>query len=189
MAVPASMTTLDLSGHFQLNKHLSDSTDEVLKLQGVGWVTRKVISGANINLYIKHFTEDGVEKLEIEQVGVAGKRTNENRSLTWEGQANEGGIFGPVIGKTRRAQLADIEQDWQKEGWVATATAGGFIQTHAVADPEKAKKEWTASTIWGIAEVNGENRYVRKLYFTGPKGEIVKARMVYDYVDAETTAD
>ena len=35
--------------------------------------------------------------------------------------------------------------------------------------------------IWGFLEVNGERRYSRLVKFTGPKGEDIEARIVYDY--------
>lgn len=35
--------------------------------------------------------------------------------------------------------------------------------------------------VWDVQEVNGENRYVRRIFFTGPKGEELTARQVFDY--------
>ena len=32
-----------------------------------------------------------------------------------------------------------------------------------------------------MEDVNNERRYTRHIHFTGPKDEVIKARMVYDY--------
>ena len=34
---------------------------------------------------------------------------------------------------------------------------------------------------WGIENINGERRYTRHVDFTGPKGESVQTRLVFDY--------
>jgi len=34
---------------------------------------------------------------------------------------------------------------------------------------------------WGIEAINAERRYVRHIKFTGPGGEDIKVRLVYDY--------
>jgi hypothetical protein len=37
------------------------------------------------------------------------------------------------------------------------------------------------SQTWGFEVVEGQQRYTRHVLFTGPKGEVIKARMTYDY--------
>lgn len=39
----------------------------------------------------------------------------------------------------------------------------------------------TTIKIWGFSEINGERRHIRLVHFTGPKGEEINARLVYDY--------
>ena len=34
---------------------------------------------------------------------------------------------------------------------------------------------------WGIENINGERRHTRHVDFTGPKGESVQTRLVFDY--------
>ena len=36
--------------------------------------------------------------------------------------------------------------------------------------------------VWGFKEVGGIRRYVRELRFTGPNGEKVSGRFMYDYL-------
>ena len=53
--------------------------------QGIGWMTRKLISVATITLDIKHYTEEGTEHIDIEQTATGGiKGTTENRILDWK---------------------------------------------------------------------------------------------------------
>ena len=68
MAAPADKTTRDFSGTWVMNKTLSDDSDAILALQGVGWFMRKTLRLATITLSIKHYKdESGVEKIDIDQ--------------------------------------------------------------------------------------------------------------------------
>jgi hypothetical protein len=118
MAAPDSCTTLNLSGKFVMvntsyrllqsqseelllftqNKTLSDSSDRILELQGVGWLKRSAIAIATITLHVNHFKDDeGVEHIDIAQTltgGIPG--TSENRTLDWVERHKEDSIFGYV---------------------------------------------------------------------------------------------
>jgi len=54
------------------NKTLSDDTDAVLALQGVGWWTRKAIGLATLTLHTKQYEKDGVTHIDIEQTATGG---------------------------------------------------------------------------------------------------------------------
>lgn len=93
------------------NKQLSDSSDEILRLQGVSWVTRKLIGLATITLYILHSkakpeppsdsASDEVERIDIESIGTGGLTSTENRVLNWVDQATN----SPIFGHTRETSL------------------------------------------------------------------------------------
>lgn len=34
---------------------------------------------------------------------------------------------------------------------------------------------------WGVEEIDGERKYTRHVFFTGPNNEVINARLVYDY--------
>lgn len=85
------------------------------------------------------------------------------------------------VGKSRRLPTDQIENEWQKEGWLADTTEHGAIQAHAMSNTEKSGNTWIADVIWGFAEVDGLRRHTRKVHFIGPKGEEINARLVYDY--------
>lgn len=38
--------------------------------------------------------------------------------------------------------------------------------------------------VWGFEEIDGQRRHTRHLHFIGPKGEDIKARLVYDYCES-----
>ncbi|KAK2461652.1 hypothetical protein APHAL10511_006115 [Amanita phalloides] len=186
MAVSADFTILNLTGKFMLNKTLSDDTDKILELQGVGWFTRKAIAIATIRLFINHYKDDdGIEHIDIKQTltgGIPG--TTENRILWWKEGKREDKIFGPVIGKSRRCtneELSQLEEYLTKE-WTEDTYQHGLVQAHAKSDTAKSGRIWTANQTWGIENINNERRYSRHVYFVGPQDQVIEARLVYDYL-------
>ncbi|KZV94883.1 hypothetical protein EXIGLDRAFT_736291 [Exidia glandulosa HHB12029] len=189
MAAPATLTTLDLSGTWIINKSLSNTTemDKILQLQGVSWLKRTAISAATITLSVKHYKDDaGVEHIDIDQTLTGGiKGTTENRTMDWEFREHADHLFGPVKGKSRRlVNLDELEHAWHKEGWTPDTAEHGVIESYVESDTPKSKTTWVGHQTWGFQEIDGVRRYTRHIKFTGPKGEDVQALMVYDYVSA-----
>ncbi|KAJ7492760.1 hypothetical protein FB451DRAFT_1165711 [Mycena latifolia] len=184
MAVPQDFSIMDLTGRFTMNKTLSGDTDTILALQGVGWFKRKIIAVGTVTLYIKHYKdEEGTERVDIDQTitgGIPG--TREERILAWKERATEDSLFGAVIGKSRRVQASELEEEFLKEGWTADTLEHGVIESYVVSDTPKSGTTWIADQTWGMEDVNGERRYTRHVNFTGPKGEEIKSRLVYDYL-------
>ncbi|KAK0208155.1 hypothetical protein DFS33DRAFT_1371692 [Desarmillaria ectypa] len=190
MAVPGpeKFTILDISGKFYLNKTLSDSTDEILRLQGVSWLKRKAISIGTVTLYIKHYRDDeGIEKVDIDQTVAGISGTSEKRTLTWTERENNDDIFGPVIGKSRRVNVGELEEEFLKTGWTEDTVEHGVIQAYAESDTPKSGTTWIANQTWGVEEVNGERRYARHIKFTGPAGEDIQARLPRPFLDIDVT--
>ncbi|KAH9944033.1 uncharacterized protein BXZ73DRAFT_73668 [Epithele typhae] len=184
MAAPAEMTSRDISGKFVMNKSLSGKTDEILRLQGVSWLTRKAISVAVINLSIKHYTDDnGVEHIDIDQTlsgGIPG--TAEYRTFDGTERTNEDHVFGPVLSKSMRVPLGEIETNWLKQDWMDESFVDeGVIATTAKSDTGKSGKTWYSEQVWGFEQVDGTKRYARHVFFKGPQGEEINVRLVYDY--------
>ncbi|KAJ3520864.1 hypothetical protein NM688_g9099 [Phlebia brevispora] len=179
MAVPATMTTLNLSGKYTQNKALSDDTEEILRLQGVSFMTRKALGMTTLTVTLTHTKDGDVEKVVTEQVlsGGVGASTEE-RILDWEARPYENKLFNKTTGKSKRVKLDEIEEEYLKGGWAPAAQEHGVISIWA----EGVEVEWVTNAMWGLEEVNGEVRYVRRVHFTGPKGEKVQARIVFDYV-------
>ncbi|KFY31363.1 hypothetical protein V493_01175, partial [Pseudogymnoascus sp. VKM F-4281 (FW-2241)] len=84
MAAPLTKTLNDLDGMWTLNKRLSDDFDEVLTLQGIGWILRKAIGMASTTEQISQSKDEhGVEHITIHQTITGGiKTTPEHRVHT-----------------------------------------------------------------------------------------------------------
>jgi len=184
MAAPAEITLKDLSGQWVLNKSLSDDTDPVLALQGIGWLTRKAIGLATVTLHVKQYSDAGVTHIDIDQTATGGiKGTSENRTLDWTFREHEDHIFGHLKGKSRWVNLSDIQDDFLKQGWLTgdEEKAGPNGELLVESYVENAEKGWTGNQIWGFSIVDGERRYTRLVVIT--KGEtVMKIRMVYNFV-------
>ncbi|KIK80400.1 hypothetical protein PAXRUDRAFT_158818 [Paxillus rubicundulus Ve08.2h10] len=185
MAAPPNVTTKAMGGKFFMNKSLSDSTDEILRLQGVSWLKRQAISMFNLTLSIKHTTDDaGVEHIDVDQTlsgGISG--TSENRILDWQERPDEDDIFGAVVGKSRRSAVEELTDEFLKNDWTQDTIDEGVVLATAWSDPSKNKLTWSVNQTWGFSVVNGERRYVRRTTFASSdkKDGPILARLVYDY--------
>jgi len=122
--------------------------DEVLRLQGVGWFTRKVISSATIYLTIKHYKDnDGVEHIHVDQTASGIHPTREERTLTWTDREQYNDLFGHVIGKSRRVKAGDLDKPFLKEGWTSDTYEHGIIQSYAESDTPKSGTTWVANQV------------------------------------------
>nr|VWO99835.1 Non-specific serine/threonine protein kinase (EC [Ganoderma boninense] len=177
MAAPADMTAGNMSGKFILNKAQSEKNDEILKNQGVGWVTRKAATHATPHLAVKHYKDaSGVEHVEVEQA-VAGSTVSEHRVLDSSEKAIDSPLVGPLVQRNRRVAAGELGVDWLKEGWLAESFVDGGI-IHVTADSDAGKSDGT----WHMEQlVGGQKKYVRRIHCVGQKGEVVHGCMVYDY--------
>jgi hypothetical protein len=169
MAAPETVTTLDLSGRFvlaslivshfmlpvfeitflQQNKTLSDSTDRILELQGVGWLTRKAINLSSLTLDIKHYKDDnGVEHIDIEPTLTGGiAASKEPRTLDWTFRERDDKIFGAVLAKSRRTKVEDIDEPYLQQNWSPDTIEHHAIEAFAESDTSKTGREWTVRQV------------------------------------------
>ncbi|KAI0734499.1 hypothetical protein C8Q72DRAFT_806515 [Fomitopsis betulina] len=182
MAVPSEMSVLNTTGKYIMSKQLSDDTDELLRLQGLGWLKRRIIKMGTLYLTIKHYTDDvGVERIDILQSLSGLSDTDEDRILDWTARAHEDDTFGKVSSKSRRVKVEQVQNDWLKNGWTPDTDEHGLVFTRAESKAEENGVNWQADQTWGFEVINGERRYVRHVSFQGPKGEKLNLRLVYDY--------
>jgi hypothetical protein len=133
------------------NHALSDSTDKILTLQGVGWVTRTIINNATITLYIKHYKdEEGAEHIDIETTLTGGLTASpEDRTLDWTWRNADNNLFGSIIGRSRRIPVADITDEYLNSGWLPDVSRDGAIEAYAEADKEKNSHSWKSDMVSG----------------------------------------
>ncbi|KAF4453396.1 hypothetical protein F53441_3928 [Fusarium austroafricanum] len=184
MAAPVEKTTSNLTGKWVLNKGLSDSSEPVLALQGIGYLTRKGIGIATITIDVNQYqappkepntSTDLFTHIDITQSASGLTSTQENRCLDFNDREHSDWIFGRVKGRSRFVTLDQVEDDFLKQGWLVEGD-GQFVESIA----ESVDNGWVATQIWGFEEIKGERRYVRHVLVT--KGsERVTAKLIYDY--------
>jgi hypothetical protein len=168
------------------SKTLSDPTEPVLALQGVGWLKRKAISLATITLSIKQYKVDGTEHIDIAQTLTGGiKGTDEQRVLDWMPRAHEDHIFGSVVGRSR--WLDDKGAEWDaldaffKEGWLDERVGPNgepFVQGHVINEANA----WEATQVWGFSLIGATRYYTRRVIVRKTDGsEELKVRLIYDW--------
>lgn len=167
-----------------MNKTLSDDTDAILQLQGIGWWTRKAISLATVYLSVKQYTDDaGHTHIDIIQTATGGiKGTTELRELDWVEREHEDHLFGKLKGKSRWITLEDVDEPFNKEGWLEgdEESSGPNGEKHIQSFVNNEEKGWTANQTWGFAIIDGQRYYVRRVVVK--KGdEALMARLVYNF--------
>lgn len=83
--------------------------------------------------------------------------------------------------------------------WLPDTLEHGGVESYVESDTPKSGITWIADQvcnicalhkplinsssrqIWGFSEIDGARRYTRRVHFTGPEGEDIKVRLVYDY--------
>lgn len=55
--------------------------------------------------------------------------------------------FADKVGKSRRVKVEEIQDSWQKEGWLQDTIDHGLIQAYVVSDTEKSGRTWTADVV------------------------------------------
>jgi len=190
MAAPAEISIKDLSGKWVMNKTLSDDTDPVLALQGVGWWTRKAIGLATVTLHAKQYTKEGTTHIDISQTATGGiQGTTETRTLDWQERKHEDHIFGNLNGRSRwlsPSAYDEITDAFLKADWLeADPEKGGPDgEVHIESRVVNEEKGWTAQQVWGFALVDGQRYYVRRILVTKGKDEL-RVRLVYNWQGKE----
>jgi len=121
----------------------------MLALQGVGWLTRKILSNATITVSIKHYKDEGgVEHVDIQQAVTGGITASpECKVLNWAWVKVDLNLFGPIIGRSRRVPIADVTDKYLNSGWSPDVSRDGAIETYAETDKEKSSYSWKSDVV------------------------------------------
>jgi hypothetical protein len=181
MAVPAEITTQNLSGTYLLNRTLSDSSQTVLKMQGVNFIVRSAVAYSNVTVTLSQYTDsDGKKHLDQEQLSTGGIKNFEDRIMDGAWTEKYNWIWGKVLGKSRYVKIDEIDDGYLREGWSKDCVDGELVEGYVESKTDK----WTALQIWGFAEVDGERKHVRRILATKPGWQDQRIRMVYDWKPA-----
>lgn len=145
---------------------------------------RKGIGYATVTLHINQHHEEGVELIDIEQVGTGGLQgTTEKRHIDDVWGEHKDFIFGHVKGHCRRTKLSSLNESDEDEAWLKNGWAKDIVESDEVIDDntESIGNGWVARQTWGFEDLNGERRYTRHVVVK--KGSNVKRiKLVYDYM-------
>ncbi|EAW16919.1 uncharacterized protein NFIA_002710 [Aspergillus fischeri NRRL 181] len=180
------MAALNISGNWVMDKTRSANLDAVLKLQGIRWITRKVIGTSTMTLKITQVSDtngstgEPVEWMTLEAALTGGlKGVPERRPLTWTEFEHDDTIFGPVVIRSHYVSEKRnsggrvcplVELQTKDAGCLVEAVVVGQDGEAAEATIEKAfihdfvrsmDYGWTAEQIWTV-EIVGEETYLTR---------------------------
>ncbi|OBZ78554.1 hypothetical protein A0H81_00975 [Grifola frondosa] len=148
------MTTLDISGKYMMNKSLGD--DPTRSFASKVWAGLRARQ-SQWRQYISS-TASLIGPNALTTTTSSGQCFREAGVSTWKKLRGTG---SRVVGRmTPRSMVSS---------------------THTRERHAEERTSWSMDQTWGFEEVKGEGRYVRHLFFTGPKSELIEARLVYDY--------
>ncbi|KAL3443178.1 hypothetical protein BJX65DRAFT_298420 [Aspergillus insuetus] len=192
----------NMTGSWVLDKNQSTGLDEVFKLQGISWITRKAVLAASVTLKITQGSSDGVQSISLEQVLSGGIRgATDKRLLGWTESEHSDTLFGRVIIKShyvpgRRDSDGKVQPVFAAATVGIDATAEFFLNQAVVLDgyADVAEEDlhqvflhefirsegsgWTVEQIWSVETIGGETVLTRRLVAT--KGRTTEtARVVF----------
>jgi hypothetical protein len=187
MSLPASVTLANLSGKYIFNSKQSGPTEPPLKAQGVSWVTRKAIVNSTLYITLIHKpaadgqTEQAQAKQEVGSIG----KSEEEYILTDTWAEKEHTVFKHIKAKANRVPVSELPYEYLKQGWIESEMKDGCILVESHSDKDKNPNDWHAWQVWGIAEIDGERKFIRRNKLIGDKGKVdIELCLVYDYTGA-----
>ncbi|KAJ5971502.1 uncharacterized protein N7479_001420 [Penicillium vulpinum] len=189
----------DLTGTWVLNRRLSTDPDEIMVLQGVPWVIRKVLRHARLSLQMWQTTSPSAEKdtcteEKHDESSVLADNSKSVTSLRVTQTVNPGGfdsegsyfidgskqdaslpIFGDVQMQLQFIDRSEIVEDTIREIVKVASLSDKVIQELA----HNTTKGWEAEVIWGFEELEGKRYLTRNISTTKEEKKVI-AKMVYD---------
>ncbi|KAJ5170025.1 uncharacterized protein N7500_002808 [Penicillium coprophilum] len=193
MAAPSLRDIPDLNGTWVLNRKLSTDPDDIMALQGVPWVVRKVLRHARLSLQICQTTSTCIEE-KVDDSSILADNLKSVTSLRITQTVNPGGfdsegsylvdgskqdlslpIFGDIQMQLKFIPRSHVLEDCIRETVEVASLTSIVIQELAL----NSSKGWDAEVIWGFEELDGK-RYLTRNIRTTKEDKKVIAKMVYD---------
>ncbi|KAL4957565.1 hypothetical protein BDW69DRAFT_191535 [Aspergillus filifer] len=156
MSIPAEIALKTLKGSWTLDKSVTDSSDSILRLQGVSWLTRRAISVATQTLHFNSSTIQNEGGTQIPQLtmrqtltgGIPG--STEERVMDWFERLRSNHVYGNILSKSKLVKgIVD-----------GSGTLKPEIQVQSQVKDEKAAakiKEFLMSGSIYLSTANGKN--------------------------------
>ncbi|KAJ5374409.1 hypothetical protein N7517_006415 [Penicillium concentricum] len=193
MAAPNFKDIPDLTGTWVLNRKLSTDPDEIMVLQGVPWVVRKVLRHARLSLQICQTTSTCIDE-KCDEGSVLADKSNSVTSLRITQTVNPGGfdsegsylvdgskqdlslpIFGDIQMQLEFIDKSHVLEDSTRKIVEVASLTNIVIQELAL----NSSKGWDAEVIWGFEELEGKKHLTRNIRTTKEEKKVI-AKMVYD---------
>lgn len=148
-------------------------------IQKVGWIQRKAIAAASLELTIKiHEGPDGVTRFDTGIKPSIGPQSTEERFLDWDKVVDfNHPLFGKGKNRTKWVKLSELDDEFLSTGW-ETGTDELILAQNEL------ESGITTKLVHGFEAVGGERYYVRHVLSKNKKGEEAKVRLVYNYEGA-----
>jgi len=177
MAAPASVSVTNLTGIYVMNRKQSDGTTPMLKMQKIPWIVQQAAQYSTITVKLRQYVGVG-GSVHLDQLQLStGVTQLEERVLNGETLESEVLFWGKVKHSSRYMKVADIPDEYLRQGWSAESLNGDIIYSTV----ESIADTWTAITVWGFADVDGERKHVRRV-LGSKNGDELRIQLVYDYV-------
>lgn len=139
---------------------------------------------ATVTLHVKQYLDEvPTTHIDIVQTLTGGiQGTTELRTLDNTERSHNDHLFGDLKGRSRWVTLdqSGIDDSFLKDGWLEGAEEGEDGKRHIESWVINEGKGWEAQQIWGFSVLDGKRYYVRRVVVT-KGGEVLKARLVYDW--------
>lgn len=136
----------------------------------------------SVTVEVKQYTDDdGIVHIKIANViGGSTSITTELRVLDWGLIERHDPSLGKLHCRSRFVALADIEDDFLRQGWPEELNGDGLIHSRV----ESVDHGWVQEQTWGFAEVEGQRRHMRRVVVS--KGsERRSATFVLDWIQQQ----
>ncbi|KAJ5295985.1 hypothetical protein PENANT_c001G01202 [Penicillium antarcticum] len=188
MAAPADVTIKNLSGEWVMDATLSNPTDPILALQGMGWIMRKGLSYATVTLYVHSYPDTetpSIPHIDIQQVITGGiQGTKESRTLDWTEREHTDNIFGTLHGRSRlldgKSEDGTLRPALEVQTLVGEAEAdakiGKFLRGEILVDGSKSE---------GFSGETGEGAFVQSFVRNDKAGWCAEQVWGFEVVEGE----
>ncbi|KAK0645284.1 hypothetical protein DIS24_g8070 [Lasiodiplodia hormozganensis] len=184
MAAPPEKTISNLTGKWTLDRKLSSGLDEVMALQGVGWLKIKALSVINVTETYKQYIDDaGVTHIDVVPT-VTGGFKGEESSCIVDGvkRARTLQEFGEITESCQWSDLTDVDEEFLRDGWVyaeGEKTGPKNLYMNVTMD----KGACVLKGVWGFIDVEGKRYHARKSTCT-KDGKTAKCCHVYGWKES-----